>query len=323
MITTLLVENLQDVGMRLDHYLVYNLIKYSRSHIQSFIRSGDIRVNGKKVKTGYSLELKDLIHIEMPGDESITKKLIPENLDLNIIYEDECIIVINKPAGLIVHPGVGAKNGTLAHGLAYHFKNLSDINGDFRPGIVHRLDKETSGVMIVAKTNEAHSFLADEFKTRKVKKKYIGLTWGHWKDEEGEIDQSLSRDKKDHTKYRINVNGKRSITRYKVRKQLRHCSLVSFYPLTGRTHQIRIHSAHYGHPIFGDEKYGGGSSRAKGFLPEFKSAYKKEISRFDRHALHAQKLELIHPTNKEIIIFEAPLPVEYLNLIDAIDLINE
>ena len=115
MITTLLVEKLQDVGMRLDRYLVYNLIKYSRSHIQSFIRSGHIRVNGKKVKTGYSLELEDLIQIEMPGDESITKKLVPENLDLNIIYEDEWIIVINKPAGLIVHPGVGAKNGTFAH----------------------------------------------------------------------------------------------------------------------------------------------------------------------------------------------------------------
>ncbi|MAQ87385.1 MAG: RNA pseudouridine synthase, partial [Candidatus Marinimicrobia bacterium] len=187
MITTLLVEKLQDVGLRLDHYLVYNLVKHSRSHIQSFIRSGHIRVNGKKVKTGYSLELEDLIQIEMPADESITKKLVPENLDLNIIYEDEWIIVINKPAGLIVHPGVGARNGTLAHGLTYHFKNLSDINGDFRPGIVHRLDKQTSGVMIVAKTNEAHSFLADQFKARKVKKKYIGLTWGHWKDEEGEI----------------------------------------------------------------------------------------------------------------------------------------
>ena len=208
MITTLLVEKLQDVGLRLDHYLVYNLVKHSRSHIQSFIRSGHIRVNGKKVKTGYSLELEDLIQIEMPGDESITKKLVPENLDLNIIYEDEWIIVINKPAGLIVHPGVGARNGTLAHGLTYHFKNLSDINGDFRPGIVHRLDKQTSGVMIVAKTNEAHSFLADQFKARKVKKKYIGLTWGHWKDEEGEIDQSLSRDKKNHTKYKINVDGK-------------------------------------------------------------------------------------------------------------------
>lgn len=259
----------------------------------------------------------------MPNDEMTTKKLIPEDLDLNILYEDESIIVINKPAGLIVHPGVGAKNSTLAHGLAYHFKNLSDLNGDLRPGIVHRLDKDTSGVMVVAKTNDAHAFLANQFKTRKVKKKYIGLTWGLWNDEEGEIDQPLSRDRKDPTKYKINANGKSSITKYRVHQRLRHCSLVFFYPFTGRTHQIRIHSAFCGHPIFGDEKYGGGSSRTKGFLPEFRSIYKKEMLRFDRHALHAQKLEIVHPVNKDSIIFEAPLPSKYLNLVQSMDPLNE
>ncbi len=317
------VTKIEEIGRRLDHYLVDNLLKYSRSHIQSFIRSGHIIVNGNQCKTGYALELNDVIQVEMPDNESDSKDLIPENLNLNILYEDDSIIAINKPAELIVHPGVGASTGTLVHGLIYHFKTLSNMNGNLRPGIVHRLDKETSGVLIVAKTNTAHAHLADQFKKRKIKKEYVGLTWGLWKNEQGEIDQPLARDRKDPTKYRIDSNGKRSVTNYKVKNRLRHCSLVSFYPLTGRTHQIRIHSAYCGHPIFGDKKYGGGPSKAKGFLPEFNSIYKKEMLRFDRHALHAKRLEFIHPVNEEHIILEAPLPLEYLNLIQSIDLLNE
>ena len=174
----------------------------------------------------------------------------------------------NKSSGIIVHPGIGVNSGTVANGLAYHFQKLSNINGDLRPGIVHRLDKDTSGVMVIAKTNSAHVFLADQFKERKVKKKYSGLTWGIWGNESGEINEPLSRDKKDPTKYSINANGKNSITKFEVKKIFRHSSLVSFFPLTGRTHQIRIHCSHHGHPIFGDEKYGGGISRSKGFIPE-------------------------------------------------------
>ena len=317
------VNEIEEIGKRLDHYLLDHLTKYSRSRLQSFIRSGQILVNGNKCKTGYSLEMNDIIQVDVLKEESNLKKLVPENLNLTIIHEDESIVVINKPAGIIVHPGTGINSGTIANGLAYHFQKLSNVNGDLRPGIVHRLDKDTSGVMVIAKTNSAHTFLADQFKDRKVKKKYIGLTWGLWDNANGEINEPLLRDKKDPTKYSVNANGKISITKYEVEKIFRHSSLVSFFPLTGRTHQIRVHASYCGHPIFGDEKYGGGISRSKGFLPEFKSHYKKMIQKFNRHALHAEKLELIHPISKQIIKFDAPLPKEYLDLVKSINLLNE
>ena len=317
------INEIDEIGKRLDHYLVDQLTEYSRSRVQSFIRSGQILVNGNKCKTGYSLEMNDIIQVDVLKEESNSKKLIPENLNLSIIHEDESIVVINKPARIIVHPGIGVNSGTVANGLAYHFQKLSNINGDLRPGIVHRLDKDTSGVMVIAKNNSAHAFLADQFKERKVKKKYIGLTWGLWDNENGEINEPLHRDKKDPTRFSINANGKNSITKYKVEKIFRHSSLVSFFPLTGRTHQIRIHSSHCGYPIFGDEKYGGGISRSKGFLPEFKSHYKRMIQKFNRHALHAERLELIHPISKQIVKFDAPLPQEYLDLVKSINLLNE
>ena len=317
------VNEIDEIGKRLDHYLLGQLTEYSRSRVQSFIRSGQILVNGNKCKTGYSLEMNDIIQVDLLKEESNFKKLVPENLNLSIIHEDESIVVINKPARIIVHPGIGVNSGTVANGLAYHFQKLSNINGDLRPGIVHRLDKDTSGVMVIAKNNSAHAFLADQFKERKVKKKYIGLTWGLWDNKNGEINEPLHRDKKDPTRFSINANGKNSITKYKVEKIFRHSSLVSFFPLTGRTHQIRIHSSHCGYPIFGDEKYGGGISRSKGFLPEFKSQYKRMIQKFNRHALHAERLELIHPVSKQIVKFDAPLPQEYLDLVKSINLLNE
>tara|TARA_B100000941_G_scaffold87505_1_gene60523 strand:- start:358 stop:1323 length:966 start_codon:yes stop_codon:yes gene_type:complete len=317
------VNEVEEIGKRLDHYLLGHLTKYSRSRLQAFIRSGQILVNGNKCKTGYSLEMNDIIQVDVLKEESNLKKLVPEDLDLTIIHEDESIVVINKPAGIIVHPGTGINSGTIANGLAYHFQKLSNVNGDLRPGIVHRLDKDTSGVMAIAKNNSAHTFLADQFKDRKVKKKYIGLTWGLWDNAKGEINEPLLRNKKDPTKYSVNSNGKISITKYKVEKIFRHSSLVSFFPLTGRTHQIRIHASHIGHPIFGDEKYGGGISRSKGFLPEFKFHYKKIIQKFNRHALHAEKLEFLHPINKQIVKFDSPLPQEFLDLVKSINLLNE
>ena len=191
------VNEVEEIGKRLDHYLLGHLTKYSRSRLQAFIRSGQILVNGNKCKTGYSLEMNDIIQVDLLKEESNLKKLVPEDLDLTIIYEDESIVVINKPAGIIVHPGAGINSGTVANGLAYHFQKLSNVNGDLRPGIVHRLDKDTSGVMVIAKTNSAHTFLADQFKDRKVKKKYIGLTWGLCDKSKGEINEPLLRNKKD------------------------------------------------------------------------------------------------------------------------------
>lgn len=313
------IHRSKDAGLRLDRFLASNISDHSRSRIQTWIRSGCVLVNGTQRKTGYALELNDEIKVDPPEEEPSLHVLHPEPMDLDILYEDEQIVVINKPAGLVIHPGVGNSTGTLVHGLLYHFQALSDLNGAVRPGIVHRLDRDTSGIILIAKTNQAHAHLADQFQNREVKKEYSGLTWGIWPETEGEINKPIGRRKKDPTTYCVSGEGKPSFTRFEVEKQLRHLALVSFFPKTGRTHQIRVHAAHMGFPIFGDEIYGGGLAKTRGFLPEFTHLYKQEMNRFNRHALHARRLEFLHPEKKEPVIFETPLPKEYLNLVNSIE----
>jgi len=313
------IHRSKDAGLRLDRFLASNISDHSRSRIQTWIRSGCVLVNGTQRKTGYALELNDEIQVDPPEEDPSLHVLHPEPMDLDILYEDEQIVVINKPAGLVIHPGVGNSTGTLVHGLLYHFQALSDLNGAVRPGIVHRLDRDTSGIILIAKTNQAHAHLADQFQNREVKKEYSGLTWGIWPETEGEINKPIGRRKKDPTTYCVSGEGKPSFTRFEVEKQLRHLALVSFFPKTGRTHQIRVHAAHMGFPIFGDEIYGGGLAKTRGFLPEFTHLYKQEMNRFNRHALHARRLEFLHPEKKEPVIFETPLPKEYLNLVNSIE----
>ena len=308
-----------DIGIRLDHFLTKNLTEYSRSQIQLLIRSGKILVNNKNCKTGYALESNDIISILHPEGQKELSDINPEPMNLDILYEDEDIAVINKPSGMVVHPGKGNKSKTLANGIVYHFNHLSNVNGLSRPGIVHRLDKDTSGLILIAKNNSAHNILSEQFKNRKVKKEYLGLTWGTWKEKEGEINLPIKRNKKDPTKYKISPEGKRSLTVFKVEKEFQHCSLVRFFPKTGRTHQIRIHSMHFGHPIFGDEKYGGGFSKTKGFINEYNNIYYKAMGIFNRHALHAERLEFCHPINNDSIIFEASLPKEFITLINLLE----
>ena len=292
---------------------------YSRSRIQSWIRSSNVLVNGLNRKTGYTLELNDIINVDPQEIVELNSNLIPEKMDLDILFEDEEIVIINKPAGLVVHPGTGISTGTLVNGLVDHFNSLSDLNGQIRPGIVHRLDANTSGIMVIAKTNMAHANLANQFLNREIKKKYTALTWGLWTENTGEIDQPIARKKKDPTSYTVSEDGKSSITKYKVEKKFRHLSKVSFYPKTGRTHQIRVHATYLGYPIFGDMNYGGGFSKARGFLPEFTNYYKKKMKKFNRHALHATRLEFTHPTTKLPVTFESTLPLDFLNLMNSIE----
>ena len=313
-----------NVGIRLDHYLTNKFPKYSRSRIQNLIRSSKILVNNMQCKTGYKLELNDLITINHPHPkEEGYSKITPEPMNLNILFEDEDLAIIDKPSGLVVHPGKGNRSGTLVNGLLHHFCNLSDSNGLIRPGIVHRLDKNTSGLIIIAKNNDAHQNLSQQFKDRDVKKEYCALTWGLWKEKEGQIESGLLRDKKDPTKYSISENGKKSITFFKVIKEFQHCSLTKFIPKTGRTHQIRVHSASLGYPIFGDAKYGGGISKTKGYMEEYSKEYHRLISNFDRYALHAKKLEFFHPNTKSVVKFESSLPKEFIELIKNLDNIIE
>ena len=295
------IQHEKYVGIRLDKFLVSNLSEFSRSKIQNNIRLGKVLVNGLKCKTGYLLDLGDRVEFEEIIEKEIENKLIPEAIDLNIEYEDSQIIILNKPVGLVVHPGAGINRGTLANALKYHFNKLSEINGNLRPGIVHRLDADTSGIIIIAKTNQAHNFLANQFQERQVKKEYTAITWGKWNPTTGIINKPIGRQKKDPTSFCVCENGKDSFTEFKYEKDLNHFSLVSFFPKTGRTHQIRVHLKHIGHPIAGDLSYNN--------ITNWKDAIPRElkvIKNLQRQALHSYSLEFKF-LNKEFT-FESKLP---------------
>tara|TARA_B100002051_G_scaffold27253_1_gene21272 strand:- start:739 stop:1719 length:981 start_codon:yes stop_codon:yes gene_type:complete len=312
----------KSVGSRLDIYLTKKLHPISRSKIKAFINSSSIKVNSFKVKPGYILQKGDIIRVSINYDGQDNEIALPEKMKINVIYEDDHIVAINKPSGLVVHPGVKNKSGTLVNGLIDQFKNLSNVNGESRKGIVHRLDADTSGVILVAKTNDAHEWLSKQFKERSISKTYISITWGKWKNQSGKIEGWISRKKSDPTTYQLNdsdENGKYSITNYKIEKQYDNFARVLFYPITGRTHQIRIHSSHMGHPIFGDQKYGGGEKKSKGFKPDLNKFFSERLNKFGRHALHALSIEFeLYKNNGKKIKLDAPIPKEFVDLEESI-----
>ena len=302
--------------IRLDHYLVTQFPDRSRSQIQRMVKDQLVTVNEEIARSSYKLQINDRIAIVQIDRPAEITHIEPEKISLNIVFEDDEIIVINKPAGLLVHPGTGQSTGTLVHGLAYHCKDLSNINGAIRPGIIHRLDQETSGIMVAAKTNRAHKHIADQFQKRSVEKKYIGITWGEWNEKDGVIDQSLKRSRKDATSYVVDENGRTASTHYKVIKEFRYMSHVEFYPKTGRTHQIRVHASAMNHPIVHDMKYNGGENRLKGFLPEVKRDLLQLLKLLGRHALHAHHLSFQHPSSGKKMNFEAEIPGDIQQLMD-------
>ena len=309
-------------GVRLDKYLADNIDDLSRTQLQKYIKNGHVSVNREIQPLNYIVNQKDIIQIELPEIDGTVKIAEPQDIPINIIFEDDEIIVINKPAGMIVHPGIGNIDGTLANALAFHFSKLSDVNGPIRPGIVHRLDQDTSGIIIIAKNNFAHMKLAEQFSNRIVKKEYYGITWGKWQISEGMIDQPIGRKRNDPTSFAVNVHGKESQTDYNIIKETQYFSQVGFFPKTGRTHQIRVHSAFNGNPIIGDEKYGGGLSRAKGYIPEVTKKIDLLFKSVKRHILHAQKISFIHPRSGEEMNFACDLPNDILDIIRKIDSLN-
>jgi len=300
--------------VRLDKYLIPEFPQFSRTRIQALIREGCILVDGNPVKPGYQLQGNEWIQCRIPEEEAPPERVVPEKMPLEILYEDGSLIVINKPPRLTVHPGTGKPSGTLVNGLVYYFNELSDINGALRPGIVHRLDEDTSGVLVVAKNNRVHRNLAEQFERRQVEKTYLGVTWGQWEEQEGSIRQSIKRSRKDPRKYICDPEGKPAVTDYKVLTVNRYLSEVEFYPRTGRTHQLRVHCVFRNHPLLADEKYGGGIHRARGFLPEVTRRLKSMIAHLGRHALHARRIKFHHPTTGNPFEIEAPLPEDLLTL---------
>mgnify|MGYP003275943813 CR=1 FL=1 len=285
-------------GERIDKYLSTVIEGKTRSFIQGLIADKAVTVNGKIIKSNYKLKSNDEIVIILP--EPIELDVKAENIDLNIVYEDSDVIVINKPKNMVVHPAPGNYTGTLVNGLLYHCKDLSGINGVIRPGIVHRIDKDTTGILVIAKNDEAHNSLAKQFKDHSIKREYYALVEGRFSKESGTIDKPLGRNKKDRLKMDIVEDGRRAVTHYEVlEKYDKGVSLIKCTLETGRTHQIRVHMASIGHPLVGDQTYG----------------YKKQKFKIEGQALHAKTLGFIHPTTGEYIEFTSDLPEYFEELI--------
>lgn len=284
---------------RVDHYLVEVLPKnkVSRTYIKKLINGGDILLNDRIIKPHHQLNIGDIIKVHMP--EAVPETgLKPENIPLDIIHEDEDILIVNKPAGMVVHPGAGVYGGTLANALLHYCRNLSELGGECRPGIVHRIDKGTSGLLIIAKNDPSHRELAGQFKDRQVKRTYIAIVRGVVELDNGKVELPIGRHPRSPKKMAVAFSrSKTAVTNYRVAKRLKDRTVLEINPDTGRTHQIRVHMAYLDHPLLGDAQYG------------------RPDERIDRQALHAGKIRFRHPRTNKIMEFEAPLPDDMKGLI--------
>lgn len=287
---------------RLDYFISQEIDEVSRTFIQKLIKDGNVLVNGRMRKPSYLPKEGDIILLNLPEPKKL--ELIPEDIPLDIVYQDEYLAIINKPQDMVVHPAPGNYSHTLVNALLFHLDNLSSINGIIRPGIVHRLDKDTSGLLVVAKTDQAHRFLSDQLKDHRVYREYIALVHGKLKDDEGTINQPIGRDKKDRKKMTVTYeNSKEAITHYKVIRRYDKYTLVSVRLETGRTHQIRVHFSHLKHPVVGDPVY---------------SNVKNDFN-LDKQLLHARKLGFIHPKDNSEVEFNCNLPEYFQNIIKKLD----
>ena len=297
---TLLKVDEKDKGTRIDKYLSQIFEDKSRSFIQGLIEKENIKVNNKVPKSNYKLKKSDEIEIIMQEQEILSVEA--ENIPINIIYEDEDVIVVNKPQGMVVHPAPGNYNGTLVNALLYHCKDLSSINGIIRPGIVHRIDKDTSGILVIAKNDEAHNKLSEQLKDHSMKREYYALIEGRLKNDSGTIDKPLARCKKDRLKIGISEDGKRAVTHYEVLERYNGYTLIKCVLETGRTHQIRVHMASIGFPLVGDPLYG----------------FKRQKFKLTGQVLHAKTLGFIHPRTGEYMEFTSELPQYFSDLINKL-----
>ncbi len=293
---TIVIEDPADEGIRIDKYLATALPEKSRSHYQKAIDNGLVLVNGKNVKSKYQTRIGDEILVSIEPLKEID--ILPEDIPIEILYEDEDVIVVNKPKGMVVHPAPGHYSGTLVNALMFHCKDsLSGINGEIRPGIVHRIDMNTTGSLLVCKNDKAHNDIAAQIKVHSVNRIYKGIVLGNFKDEEGTINAPIGRNPKDRKKMAVVPNGREAVTHFKVLEQFKGYSYVEFKLETGRTHQIRVHMSHIGHPLLGDDVYG------------------KPVKNLIGQTLHAQTLGFIQPTTGQYVEVNAPLPAYFEDLL--------
>lgn len=303
------VKNLEQIkllseenGVRIDAWISKRLEKYSRSYIQKLLNEGLVLVNGSSVRSNYKVRINDDITLQIPEPEVLD--IVPENIEIPVLYEDEDVLVVNKPKGMVVHPAVGNYSGTLVNALMdYCGESLSSINGVIRPGIVHRIDKDTSGVLVVAKSNEAHEKLSLKLKDHDINRVYIALVHGIIREESGKIDAPIGRHPVDRKKMAVNTNnGRRAVTHFKVLERFKDATLLEVRLETGRTHQIRVHLSYIGYPIIGDTVYG----------------KKKDKYDIGGQALHAKLLGFVHPIKNEFMEFEAKLPEYFEKLLEEL-----
>ena len=305
--------------LRIDKYLMNFVENATRTKIQAAAKNGSIEVNGNVVKSNYKVKPLDDIKVkfEYPPHENL---LIAENIDLDIVYEDDDLVVVNKPAGMVVHPGHGNYSGTLINGLIYHFENLPK-NSSNRPGLVHRLDKDTSGLLVVAKNDNSMVHLSNQFAKKTSKREYIALVWGNVKDDSGRIVNFIGRNPKNRLQNMVLDensigNGKRAITNFEVISRMNYVSLVKCTLETGRTHQIRVHMKHIGHTLFNDERYGGDMILKGTTFTKYKQFVDNCFKLLPRQALHAKTLGFTHPTTAKFMQFDSDLPLDFKSCVE-------
>jgi len=290
-----------DIGIRLDIFAQSKSGNLSRNSVQKLIESGNVTVNNKVAKANYRLVLRDCVEISLPSP--VEMQILPEDITLDIVYEDSDVIVVNKAKGMVVHPAPGHYSGTLVNALLFHCRDLSGINGVLRPGIVHRIDKDTSGLLVVTKNDTAHNILAEQFAAHSIKREYMAIVHGGFKEDSGTINKAIARHRVDRKKMSIDPNGRNAVTNYYVTERLGKYTLVKCALETGRTHQIRVHMASIGHPVLGDEVYG--------------NAKQPFAAHTQGQVLHAKTLGFTRP-NGEFIDFSSPLPPYFQKVLSLI-----
>ena len=292
----------ENTGIRIDKYLSDNMEDISRSYLQKLLKDKSITVNNKAIKANYKVQEGDMVSVFVPEPEE--PNILPEEIPLDILYEDDSLMVVNKPKDMVVHPSAGHTSGTLVNAVLFHCKgNLSGINGIMRPGIVHRIDKDTTGTLLICKTDTCHRILAEQLKVHSITRKYRAVVQGNLKDDEGTVEGPIGRHTTDRKKMAINYkNGKEAITHYRVLERFGNATYIECRLETGRTHQIRVHMASIGHPLLGDTTYGSS----------------KNPYHLQGQALHAMVLGFLHPVTNEYMEFTAPLPEYFLKLLEKL-----
>lgn len=303
----------EDAGTRLDAFLAAKLSHISRTRLKQWIADGEVLLDGRAAEKG-SAKLRGGETIELEPPAPPLNNLVPEDLPLDIVFEDEWVVVVNKPAGMVIHPAAGVRTGTLANALAFHFQQLAGRAGTMRPGLVHRLDRDTTGLVVVAKTEQAHEHLMDQFRERKVFKSYTALVHGVVREDKGRIEEPIARDPRHRTRMAVVRGGRHALSLYRVRQRFPRFTLLDVEIKTGRTHQIRVHLTWLKHPVVGDEVYGMGRDQT---IPD--PRVRAAVAALGRQFLHATRLGFFHPQSGEWLKFESLLPEPLARLLDALE----